>query len=164
VAHADNLSVFNMAAFRAAHAMRPSTAVLTMMTFTTDSPSSCGIVTTEQGGLVNGFFEKVPNPPGDRANAAVYIFEQEVLDYAVGLRKTKLDLSTEVLPNFIGRMWTWHNAEYHQDVGTMKAWREAQRDYPLREPRAPEPDPWANVLHSMVPRAEATIAALLKSA
>lgn len=163
VAHADNLSAFSLAAFRAAHAVRPPAAALTMMTFKTDSPSSCGIVTTDPAGLVSGFYEKVPDPPGDRANAAVYIFEQEVLEHACKLHKAPLDLSTEVLPQFLGRMWTWHNSVYHRDVGTISSWRAAQRDYPWPPPEPPDPDPWPYVLDEAF-GAKATIAQLLESA
>lgn len=164
VAHADNLSTFNVDEFCAAHAARPSGAALTMMTFATDTPSSCGIVTMGADGMVNGFFEKVPNPPGNLANAAVYVFEQEVLDYVLGSHGDIKDLSTQVLPHFVGRMWTWHNAGYHRDIGTMQSWRAAQQDYPFQPPAAPRPDPWRGMLESKIPRAVATIAGLLAAA
>ncbi len=74
-----------------------------MMTFRTDAPRSCGIVSTDAAGVVQAFHEKVARPPGDVANAAVYIFEPEVVPFIAGLGSAMVDLSTEVLPAFIGR-------------------------------------------------------------
>jgi mannose-1-phosphate guanylyltransferase len=149
VAHADNLTQFSLHDFLAAHAARPSRAALTMMTFTTPVPESCGIVTTDARGIVTGFFEKVSHPPGNRANAAVYMMEPEVIRFALDLRKPSVDISTEVLPNFVGRIATWHNGIYHRDIGTLASWREAQKDYPGATPQPPRPDPWASVLDRM---------------
>ena len=146
VAHADNLSLFDVCGFLAAHAARPRIAALTMMTFTTDAPRTCGIVTTDRAGLVNGFFEKVQNPPGNRANAAVYILEHEVIDVVAGLNKPVIDMSTEVLPRLLGRMWTWHNNDYHRDIGTLASWRSAQSEYPGPILSPPSPDPWSCLL------------------
>jgi len=161
VAHADNLSVFDARGFAAAHCARPRAAALTMMTFTTDAPKTCGIVTTDAQGLVVGFFEKVMNPPGNRANAAVYIMEQEVLGFAAALKKPLLDISTEVLPRFLGRMWTWHNSVYHRDIGNLASWKTAQRDYPVTIPTPPVPDPWLPLLESKARDAGSVIAHLL---
>lgn len=161
VAHADNLSIFDVKAFSDAHAGRPPEAALTMMTFTTDTPASCGIVTTDRCGMVDGFHEKVADPPGDRANAAVYIVEPEVVALAEALGRPVVDLSTEVLPRLVGRMVTWHNATYHRDIGSLEAWRTAQSEFPGPVPVAPAPDPWRELLDERVPEAEATIAALL---
>lgn len=161
VAHADNLSLFDAREFCAAHEARPSPAQLTMMTFTTDDPSSCGIVTMGAQGMVDGFFEKVPNPPGTTANAAVYVFEPAVLDFALTLRRTRLDISTEVLPRFLGRTWTWHNARYHRDIGTLQAWRAAQRDYPGPGPTTYATESWRTLLQLQAPSALLTIERLL---
>ncbi len=164
VAHADNLSLFDVRHFAAAHEARPSVAALTMMTFATDAPQTCGIVTTDSTGLVDGFFEKVPHPPGNRANAAVYLMEQEVIDLAVSLAKPVVDISTEVLPRLLGRMWTWQNEIYHRDIGTLASWRAAQRDYPAAPSSPPSPDPWALLLASGARDAAPVIARLLAEA
>lgn len=130
VAHADNLTMFSVENFRHAHDRRPSPAVMTMMTFDTDSPQSCGIVEVDKTGLVIRFHEKVSNPPGTRANGAVYIFESEVVAFAASLRKPFVDLSTEVIPHFLGRIATYHNASYHRDIGSLESLHAAAREYP----------------------------------
>ncbi len=131
--HADNLSLFNMRDFVAAHRARPKPAVMTMMTFKTPNPSACGVVDTDPSGLLTGFYEKVANPPGNRANAAVYIFEPEIFDVLQSLGKEKIDLSTEVIPRLMGRIFTWHNADYHRDIGTPQSLILAQFEMALRQ-------------------------------
>lgn len=127
--HADNLSSFDPAAFISAHARRPAGTELTMMTFDTDAPQTCGIVELDARGVVQAFHEKQPNPPGRRANAAVYIFEPSVIDFIAGLEREVCDISTEVLPHFLGRMHTFHNNDYHRDIGTPESLALAQREY-----------------------------------
>jgi mannose-1-phosphate guanylyltransferase len=130
VAHADNLSRFSVRAFQDTHARRPRGAVMTMMTFDTDTPSVCGIVETDAEGLVVRFHEKVMNPPGRRANGAVYVMEPEVVEFIASLGKRVVDLSTEVIPHFLGRIATFHNTEYHRDIGTPDSLRRAEAEYP----------------------------------
>lgn len=128
VAHADNLSLFDLDTFLACHAKRPTGCVMTMMTFDTDSPSSCGIVELDGSGVVVGFHEKSANPPGRRANGAVYIIEQEVIDFAAGLGRPFVDISVDIIPHYIGHIATFHNDNYHRDIGTPESYQQAQQD------------------------------------
>jgi mannose-1-phosphate guanylyltransferase len=129
VAHADNLSRFSVKEFLAAHAHRVPAAAMTMMTFNTDAPSTCGIVETDSQGLVIAFHEKVENPPGIRANGAVYIIEPEIVDFIASLGKPFVDLSAEVIPHFIGRISVFHNADYHRDIGSPESLRRAEAEF-----------------------------------
>jgi len=129
VAHADNLTRFDVGAFIAHHRRRPPGTGITMMTFEADDPRSCGIVEEDERGMVVAFHEKVPNPPGNRANAAVYIFEPSVLDFLAGTGKDIIDLSTEVLPHFMGRIYTFHNADYHRDIGNLESLAKAEAEF-----------------------------------
>lgn len=126
VAHGDNLTRFDARAFIDRHRLRPNGAEITMMTFTTDTPQSCGIVEIDSQGLVVAFHEKVTNPSGNRANGALYIFEPSVIDFIAQLGKPVIDISTEVLPAFMGRIFTFHNAAYHRDIGTLESFSLAQ--------------------------------------
>jgi len=129
MAHGDNLSVFNIKDFIKAHASRPEHCEMTMMTFETETPESCGIVELDQDKVVCGFHEKTANPPGNLANGAVYIIEPSVFDFLDGLGKETIDFSTEVLPHYIGRINTFHNHQYHRDIGTMESYLKAQKDF-----------------------------------
>ncbi len=129
VVHSDNLSRFDVGAFVHRHTTRPPDTLITMMTFDTDAPASCGIVTVDETGVVQNMVEKVPNPPGYRANAAVYIFEPAVADFIASLGKSVLDLSTEVMPHFMGRIVEFHNCGYHRDIGSPESLRRAELDF-----------------------------------
>jgi mannose-1-phosphate guanylyltransferase len=147
-AHADNLSAFSAEAFFQAHRDRPANAAITMMTFITDMPRQCGIVEMSPGGLVTAMHEKSPNPPGNRANAAVYMIEPEVMEFIAGLGKGVVDFSTEVLPHFMGRIATFHNDRYHRDIGTLASLASAQFEFPFRAGLHPDHggDPWFGLM------------------
>jgi len=129
VVHADNLSRFDVAAFVDRHRRRPAGTEITMMTFETDVPQTCGIVEENARGVVVAFHEKVPNPPGNRANAAVYIFEPSVMHFLASLGKPVIDLSNEVIPHYLGRMCTYLNTGYHRDIGTLEGLRRAEAEF-----------------------------------
>ncbi|HLI14407.1 MAG TPA: nucleotidyltransferase family protein [Alphaproteobacteria bacterium] len=128
LAHADNLTRFDIAAFIARHAARPVGVEITMMTFDTDEPRSCGIVEEDERGVVVRFHEKVAHPPGNRANAAIYILEPSVVAYIASLGRPVVDFSTEVIPAFIGRIHSFHNTSYHRDIGTIESLRKAETE------------------------------------
>ena len=128
LAHADNWTCCDFSDFLDYHhSQRPKGTVMTMMTFTCPNPSECGIVELDHDGIVVGFHEKVKNPPGYLANAAVYLIEPEVVEWIVRHSKVT-DFSTEVLPHFLGKIATWENEEIHRDIGTIEILREAQID------------------------------------
>lgn len=130
IAHADNLTRFPLAEFLSAHANREAGVAITMMTFEADDPQSCGIVTTDRRGIVTAFHEKVTHPPGRTANAAVYVFEPAVLDFLAGLGGPVIDLSTQMIPAFVGRIQVWRNSAYHRDIGTPQSLQAAEREFP----------------------------------
>jgi len=127
--HGDNLSLFDVRSFMAAHASKPSSVEITMMTFTAQKPESCGIVDTDEHGVVRAFHEKDSNPPCGRANAAVYIVSPAVMDFLASLGKGVIDFSTEVIPRYLGRINTFHNDIYHRDIGTPESLHAAQPEY-----------------------------------
>lgn len=129
VVHADNLSRFDVAAFIDRHLHRAAGIELTMMTFETDDPRSCGIVEEDAAGIVRAFHEKVPDPPGTRANGAVYILAPSVIEFMLSLNKDIVDLSTEVLPHYLGRIQTFFNGDYHRDIGNLKSLALARETY-----------------------------------
>lgn len=131
VAHADNLTRFDVRAFIEAHKRRLPGVEITMMTFDTDAPRTCGIVEQDERGLVTAFHEKSESPPGTRANAAVYIFEPSLIDFLAALKKDVIDLSTEVVPYFLGRMQGFHNLNYHRDIGTPDSLALAEKEFKI---------------------------------
>jgi len=129
VAHADNLTHFDAGAFMRAHERRPRETEITMLTFETDQPSTCGILELDEHGVVTAFHEKVANPPGRLANAAVYIMQPSVLEFLASLGQEQIDLSTEVLPRYLGRIYTHPLRGYLRDIGTPIALAAAEKEF-----------------------------------
>ncbi len=123
--HADNYCLADFSAFQEAHRNRPSECLMTMMTFRTDSPTSCGIVELNERGIVVGFYEKMLNPPGNLANGAIYILSAELLD----MLRTKLflakDFSTEIIPLLLGRVYSYEINEVLMDIGSLDSYNRA---------------------------------------
>jgi mannose-1-phosphate guanylyltransferase len=137
VAHADNLTDFDVCGFIEAHRARPAGHAITMLGFRTDTPHSCGILELNEHGTVLAFHEKVDDPPGNLANGAVYIFEPEIVDAIAALGRPVVDLSTEIIPRFIGRILCVETSGYHRDIGTPESLRRAIADTsPRRSDRA----------------------------
>jgi mannose-1-phosphate guanylyltransferase len=129
VAHADNLTDCDVAGLARGHEARPAGTAITMLAFRTDAPQSCGILELDGEHRVRAFHEKVADPPGNLANAAVYIFEPEVVDFAAGLGRPVVDLSTEVIPHFLGRILAVETGGYHRDIGSPEALRLAEAEW-----------------------------------
>jgi mannose-1-phosphate guanylyltransferase len=138
VAHADNLTDFDVAGLIAAHRNRPTGCVMTMLAFRTDDPGSCGILELDRQNRAVAFHEKVKNPPGNLANGAVYIFEPSVIDDIAELGKTVVDLSTEVIPIYLGRILCVETDGYHRDIGNPESLRLAQSEFKQKPSRKPQ--------------------------
>jgi mannose-1-phosphate guanylyltransferase len=161
VAHADNLTVFNVPDFANRHAHRPAGTQLTMMVFETADPRSCGIVELDEDGVVTEFHEKVSSPLGNLANAAVYMLEPSVVDLIAMLGKEEVDFSTEVIPRLMGRIFTYRNSSYHRDIGTIASWTEAHMDFPAMPATAQNTEAWSAMLRSVDEKLTSTVAELL---
>ena len=128
MAHADNLTLFDIHAFRTAFEARPEDCHLTMMTFETDDPQSCGIVSLDSYNRVINFTEKPEQDVGRLANGAVYIMNLKAVFDLMDQGSSITDFSTEILPHFIGRMNCFHNSFYHRDIGNVTALGDAQKE------------------------------------
>jgi mannose-1-phosphate guanylyltransferase len=130
VAHADNLTLFDLQDFIKSHRNRPERCVATMMSFETDDPSSCGIIQIDDEGVMKNFYEKINDPPGTLANAAVFIFSPVALDIIMRSPTDQLkDISADFIPNMCGRIWVYHNNNYHRDIGTPGSLAAAEKEF-----------------------------------
>ena len=123
--HSDNYCMGDLSAFVEAHQNRPEECLLTMMTFRTNDPSSCGIVELNQQGVVTNFHEKETNPPGNLANGAVYILSAELIEMIKKELVDAKDFSTEILNHLIGRIFTYETQELFIDIGTPETYKKA---------------------------------------
>jgi mannose-1-phosphate guanylyltransferase len=121
--HADNYCLADLVAFQQAHFNRPKHCLMTMMTFRTSDPSSCGIVELDHNGIVTGFHEKVSNPPSNLANAAIYILSSELLLQIREDLYFAKDFSVEIVSRLLGKIYSYETAELLVDIGTNEQYK-----------------------------------------
>ena len=125
LAHADNYFHEDLKNLVAAHKMRSPGCVITMLTFRSENPSSCGIVEVDDLGVVTGFHEKVMSPPGNLANGAVYLLSAELIERLPLDWKTSKDFSADILPDLVGRIQTYETKQLFIDIGTPSTYARA---------------------------------------
>jgi mannose-1-phosphate guanylyltransferase len=123
--HADNYCLADFADFIRAHRRRPAECLMSMMTFRTDTPSLCGIVTLDERNVVIGFEEKQEHPSGNLANGAIYILSAELLTKLRLSIPGVTDFSTQVLPGLMRRIYTYETSAPLIDIGTPKTYAKA---------------------------------------
>lgn len=126
--HADNYIREDLGRFVAAHKMRSLGCVMTMLTFRSETPSTCGIVDVDRHGVVVGFHEKVVSPPGNLANGALYLLSSELIARLPVDWESPKDFSLDILPTLIGRIQTYETTELFIDIGTPTAYASANRN------------------------------------
>jgi mannose-1-phosphate guanylyltransferase len=126
--HADNLSKFSVADFIAAHESKPQRCDMTMMLYNTQYPESSGIVELDDEKVVIAFHEKKKKAPGTLANGAVYILDPVIVQELMK-RPNISDFSTQVIPNGMGKIFTFFNDVYHRDIGTPESLAAAESEY-----------------------------------
>ena len=130
VIHADNLTdmgPMELLSFGFWHAARPSDCIMSMLAYRTDRPEQSGILEVSEDHVLRGFHEKVPQPPGNLANGAVYICEPEVIDLIAETGAT--DLSTQIIPRLLGQIYVQEYDGYFRDIGTPEALALANQEF-----------------------------------
>ena len=125
--HVDNMTKFNLSELLEADRFRPDYCFLTMLTFNTDNPSKSGIVVKDEKNVLKEFYEKVENPPSDQANAAIYVFDYDFIEKLKKDFPFAKDFSLEIIPNFMGRIFTFHTNEKLIDIGTKDSLLKARK-------------------------------------
>lgn len=128
-AHADNLCLCSWNKFIRAHDSRPKGCDMTMMTFESDTPETCGIVDLDFDGRVINMHEKVKNPPGRMANAAIYIMSSHLKAILGKFVEPCADISLHLIPRCYGRIFTWKSDGYLRDVGNISSYLQAQDEF-----------------------------------
>ena len=127
IAHADNWCNLDINQFIISHKKAVKNgSLISMVTFLTEDPKSCGICEIAEGILV-GFKEKDSNATGNIANGAVYIFEPEVIKW-ISKNKNIVDISTQVIPRYIGKISVWNHDGVFRDIGNVDSLLKAQYD------------------------------------
>ena len=116
--HADNFYEDDLSDFLKAHLNKPKKCLITMLTFITDNPKSCGVVEIDKDGIVTKFYEKIKNPPTNLANGAIYAFNNDFIDWIENNASSAEDFSNDILPKLLGRIHTYKTDKFFVDIGT----------------------------------------------
>ena len=127
VLHADNFIEGSLKSLATAFASRGNELWGNLLTFYSTEPSTCGIVVTDEQGIMIGFHEKSRNPPGAQASAATFLFSSRVFDFIRNQSPYENDISRHLLPQLTGKL----SALAHQgaviDIGTPQGLLTARR-------------------------------------
>lgn len=116
--HADNYCIDDLSKLISVHNNRNSACLMTMLTFSTFTPESCGIVEVDKNGILINFHEKKQNSPGNIANGAIYILSSEMINILNKDFQHAKDFSLEIIPEFHGLIQTYHTQDFFIDIGT----------------------------------------------
>ena len=83
-----------------------------------DSMINVGIYNND---IMVDFHEKISNPPSNLANGAVYLFDNNFIDWLEGNQFNGNDFSLHVLPLLKSKVKIWRTNEYFIDIGTPEA-------------------------------------------
>ncbi|TMP43499.1 mannose-1-phosphate guanylyltransferase [Pseudoalteromonas citrea] len=120
VIHADNYCQSSLAGFINSHKKISDDLDASLLLFKSETPKSCGIVQLDENDKVIEFHEKVPNPPGNLASGALFIFTPKVYGkYFIHLEQNRhYELSIDIIPSMVGKMKGWLVDGLYVDVGT----------------------------------------------
>ena len=116
--HADNYCLDDLQGLLNAHRNRPVLCLMTMMLFETSDPKSCGIVELDKNGVVIKFHEKIDSPPGNVGNAAIYVLSDKLLSNLYSVLDKTVNFSEEVIPLYLGKIYTYKTIKFFIDIGT----------------------------------------------
>lgn len=126
VIHADNFFDGSLKSLIDAHQQRfPSELIATMMSFHSTSPETCGMIKTNDAGVLIEMREKdIHSSPG-QANGGIFIFEPAVLELIQGSDVGK-DLSTALVPRILGKTQVYQTTDTLIDIGRHESLKKVQ--------------------------------------
>ncbi len=152
VAHADNMFNFNLEELFISHENRDQKSIATMLTFYTDEPYNCGVVSIDENSIIQKFDEKnLLLTERSLANAAIYIFSNKIYDYFENKPGHFTDLSLEIIPKIIGSINGCIHGGEIIDIGTLAAWNNANlhKEFKISEFLEQNQKAWNTVLKNI---------------
>ena len=124
--YADVLCRPDLASMLQMHVQRRPAATLGI--YEVPDPSRCGIVTTDENGVIQQFVEKPAVPTSNLAFAGVMIGTPEILNRIPAV--TPADIGFHILPQLTGQMLGFPIRDYLIDIGTIENYQTAQQTWP----------------------------------
>lgn len=120
VMHCDNYFEDSLKEFLKYHTSTPRSSYMSMLTFETNSPTECGVVTISADSKCISFQEKDPAAISRIANGAVYIFRPSLQSFIESRKDSISDISTDLIPLLVGNFYTFPVKGFYIDIGTPK--------------------------------------------
>lgn len=117
VIHCDNFTNFDLNDLINAHKKRPKKCEISMLTFKTSKPTQSGIVITDKNKILKEYYEKPDCPPGNIANAAIYILSKKFLNEKYSEFGGYKDFASEVIPKLTNKIFTYKTDDFFIDIG-----------------------------------------------
>jgi mannose-1-phosphate guanylyltransferase len=102
--------------------------IATIGVYEVPDPTRCGIVQTDEEGIVRDFVEKPAVPFSRLAFSGLMLATPALLDLIP--EQCPVDLGFHVLPCLVGRMAAYRISDFLIDIGTMETYRTAQLTWP----------------------------------
>ena len=125
IIYADNLTDIDLSKMIKFH--HDKNAIFTCGVFHTNKPKECGILATNDEGVVIEFEEKPKEPKSDLANGGIYIVNKACYPYFID--GNKFDIGKEVLPLLVNKMYAYPINEYLLDIGSLDNLEKARREW-----------------------------------
>jgi mannose-1-phosphate guanylyltransferase len=125
IIYTDSVTTMNLEELLRFHQEKKST--LTMGLFHTDIPKESGIATLDEDGRITDFVEKPQDPPGDLSNTGIMVASQDLFKEIPD--RFPCDLSYQVIPRLIGRMYGMVTDQFFIDIGNLTNYQTAQKKW-----------------------------------
>jgi len=126
VLYGDVLTNVSLAGLMAFH--RSKNVLATLGTYPVPDPTKCGIVTTDENGMVRSFEEKPQLPESNWAFSGVMVASPRILDLVPPQRPA--DIGFHLLPRLVGQMCARPISDFLLDIGTLETYQAAQTSWP----------------------------------
>jgi len=126
ILYGDVLTNANLRSLLAFHRRKQQLAALGV--YQVADPTRCGIVTTDEQGIVRSFVEKPKHPASDWAFSGIMVASPRIIDLIPATRP--VDIGFDLLPQCVGKMAACKISGYLQDIGTLHNYHAAQDSWP----------------------------------
>jgi len=126
ILYGDVLTNVNLRGLLAFHRRKQQLA--TLYVYQVADPARCGIVTTDEQGIVRSFLEKPQHPSSDWAFSGIMVASPRIIDLVPATRPA--DIGFDLLPQCVGKMAACKISGYLQDIGTLHNYHAAQGSWP----------------------------------
>ena len=130
VAHCDNYYTGDIKKIKCAHLEREKGCLLTIMTFKTEDPKTCGIFKLNEEGKIIKYWEKNIYAEGNIANSAVYIIDTYFMKWMKETISCCFEFTNDVLPLVLDQTQTVQCDGILMDIGTPESLRKANTCHP----------------------------------